>query len=240
MMIQSVIIDDDEVNIALLKSLLNIYCPDIEVKDTATNIEDGLKAIGNQNPEILFLDIEIHNRTGFDLLNLLEKTDMQVVLITAHEKYAIQAFKFAVVDYVLKPIKIEALIQAVNSCKLRLEKIKTNPKQLVYKKDKLAIHEKGEVVFIQFDDIIHLEASGACTEIYWSANKKTTSSKSLKELEAHLPETTFIRVHNSHIIHLKKVVKVLRQKHGVLVMINNREIPISETRKKAISDILDF
>lgn len=134
MMIPAIIVDDDRINIKFLSNLILTYCPEISIVETATNVEDGIKALVLHKPQLLFLDIEIHSQTGFDILNLFEDASIQVIFITAHEKYAIKAIQYEVVDYVLKPIKIEDLLAAVKRCKVRLQSLQNQDKNTIQPK----------------------------------------------------------------------------------------------------------
>lgn len=240
MTMKAVIIDDDQINISLLCGLLNTYCQNVNVAATATIIEDGIKVIFENSPDVLFLDVEIHDRTGFDLLNVVENESMHVVLITAYDKYAVKAIKHEVADYLLKPVKIEELIQSVKKVQHKIEVKKEKIlEQQTHKLDCLAIHNKSSIDFIPFNEIIHLTANGGYTEVY-TIDKKTITSRSLKEIEGYLPATIFIRVHHSHIINRHKIVKLLKVKHGSLIMLNKIEVPISESKKKDIGELLGY
>jgi two-component system, LytTR family, response regulator len=240
MMIQAVIIDDDAINISLLRGLLKTYCAEIEVVATATNIDDGIKAIYEHQPALLFLDVEIHDQTGFDILAVIGKLKVEVIMITAYDRYAIKAIKFDVADYLLKPIKIDELIRAVEKCSLKInERIEKIKEPLIQKIDCLAVHNKNSIEFIPYDEVIHLTANGGYTDII-TTKRKTVSSRSLKEIEIYLPEHIFVRVHHSYIVNRHKILKLLKVKHGSLIMSNDDEIPISESRKKEVSDLLGF
>lgn len=235
----TILIDDDQLNIDFASQLLKTYCPDLEIVATATNMEDGLAAIVRLQPKILFLDIEIHDRTGFDLLRLVrEQTDMEVVMITAHEKYAIQALREGVTDYLLKPLKVDELMTAVARCRTRMKdsmdaragKPSAPPREF------LSVPNKDHVELIPFADIIHLQALGGYTEIVMTGKKKFMSSRSLKENEDSLPLPQFLRIHHSHIINTHHIQRYLRTKSGCFRMSNGDEVPISSARKRDVTE----
>lgn len=240
MIYRSIIIDDDRINIDFLTELLRAYCPDVQVVATSTNTEDGLKKIIQHKPQILFLDIEIHDKTGFDVLKLVQDPGMQVILITAYERYAIQAIKMGVLDYVLKPVKVEELMSAVARCREKLQRpgmVAEEPNvDTALQKEYLSIPHKDHIELILLSDIIHLDASGGYTEVYMVGNKKILSSRSLKENEDQLPVSLFLRVHNSHIINIRHINKLHRGKQGILIMNNGNEIPISTSRRKEVNE----
>lgn len=243
MSISAVIVDDERINIKLLAGLIKNYCPDVEIVDTATNVNDGIKAVVRHKPQILFLDIEIHDKTGFDILKVIDEPSLQVVLITAYEKYAVQAFKYSVVDYLLKPIRIEDLVVAVKRCKARIQELKDNAANnnlLNEETDVLGIYEKDNITLLRFHEIIYLGAKGSYTEIGTNNNKKYVSSRSLKENEETLPANLFIRVHNSFVVNVHHIMKCIRNKNGLLVMRDGSNIPISASRKKEVYEKLHF
>ncbi len=243
MMIPAIIVDDDRINIKFLSNLILTYCPEISIVETATNVEDGIKALVLHKPQLLFLDIEIHSQTGFDILNLFEDASIQVIFITAHEKYAIKAIQYEVVDYVLKPIKIEDLLAAVKRCKVRLQSLQ-EPRQKYHTaqdiQQVLSIHHKESIELIRYNEIIFIQSFNNHTEIFTNQGKKIVTKRALKEIYTTLPSTLFIRVHNSYIINIMHVSKYIRTKNGTLLMSSGIEIPISSSKKKEVMDYFNF
>jgi two-component system LytT family response regulator len=235
----TILIDDDRLNIDFASQLLTTYCPDLNIVATATNMEDGLAAIVKLQPKILFLDIEIHDRTGFDLLRLVRaQTDMEVVMITAHERYAIQALREGVTDYLLKPLKVDELMNAVARCRTRISDslAARSGSPVAPPRDFLSVPHKDHVELIPISDIIHLQAIGGYTEIYIDKKRKMLSSRSLKENEDILPSPQFLRVHHSHIVNTHHIQRYLRTKTGAFRMTNGDEVPISSARKRDVSE----
>lgn len=234
---KAIIIDDERINIQFLTSLISSYCPEIELVATATNVDSGLALINEHQPHIIFLDIEIHDKTGFDILNLVEYNSLQVILITAYEKYAIQAFKYGVVDYILKPVKIDELKSAVERSIARIAELVNNTFEPTLKKneaDFLKVYNKDSVEILPYAEILYLEADGGCTRIITTKKSKILSTRSLKENEDSLSEETFLRVHHSYVINISHVKKYVKGKNGSFIMSDDSQVPISATRKKEV------
>jgi len=244
MIYRSIIIDDDRINIDFLTELLRTYCPDVEVVATATNTEDGLKKIVQHKPQFLFLDIEIHGKTGFDILKLVQDPNMLVILITAYERYAIQAIQYGVQDYILKPVKVEDLMNAVARCrekaKRMVEQTEVHRPEAAPLKEHLSIPHKDQIELVLFSDIIHLEALGGYTGIHTIDKRKIITTRSLKENEEQLPPAQFLRVHNSHIINVRHIQKLVRVKFGVFIMSNGSSVPISSARRREVGERFNY
>lgn len=225
----AIIIDDEALNISMLESIIEKFCPDIEVVASAANVSDGLQHIIAHKPKILFLDIELEDKTGFEILNLVKHPEMQVVLVTAFEQYTLQAFKYGVVDYLLKPIHIEELVAAVQRCINRITRVPPPPNTQF-----LTVPQKDGTERIPFVDIIHFDANKGYTDIYTIHNKKIVSSRTLTDTEALLTPDLFFRVHHSHIVNNMHVRKLLRGANGSLLMSNGAEIPISYANRQDV------
>ena len=238
MKFRSVIIDDERLNVSYLNDLLKTHCPEIEVVATAYSVESGIKIIVDFRPVILFLDIEIRNQSGFDLLRSVENHKMEVILITAHEKYSLSAFKYSVVDYILKPIDIEELTNAVQRAIMRISDT-AEDQDTDYEMESLCIYHRDHVEFVPFKDIIRLSSSGGYTTVHATQHKKAISSRSLKETEAVLPRN-FFRVHHSHIVNKEHVHKLSKGRNWLVEMKNGELIPVSKTGRAVASKMLNF
>ncbi len=229
----ALIIDDDISNIELVVNLIEKYSPDIKVIGKADTVELALKLIISLKPDLLFLDIELHNKTAFDILQVIETENLQVILITAHEKYALASYKYDITDYLLKPIQDTEFVHAIQTCKKNTAKV---TKQIKYipQDNFLAVDQKNEISLFDLNEIIHLTAENSYTYIHLNNKPSILSSKSLKEYEAKLPSHLFSRIHHSYIVNLKHIVKFTKKKPAYLLMSNGEELPISENRKKAL------
>ena len=212
--IKTIIVDDEKPSREALVNYITEYCPDIEIVSECKSAKAAYKSISELRPQLVFLDIEMPNGSGFDLLKMFENIDFKVIFITAFSDYAIQAFRFSATDYLLKPVKVVELIDAVAKVKQGLSVQDTN-QHIQFLLQKLALpdettktlvihHQKGFDV-IRTSDIILCKADGYCTNFFLSENIKICSSKSLKYYQEILPDNQFMRVHNSYIINMSHV-----------------------------------
>ncbi len=226
---RAIIIDDDPYNIELIEIFCTKYAPTIELVGKAESVEEGIEEIIKKEPDILFLDGEIHNQTGFDILDAINMPDLMVVMTTAHEKFGVQAAKARVMDYLLKPISIKEFIAAVEKCSIAFRK-----KQAPQNNKHINVHYKDHIKIIAIDNILHLKSEGNYTIIVTINEEQHISSKPLSYFEMRLQTTDFIRVHNSHIVSIRAVSKFIKSKTTSLLLINNTIVPVSESRKNDV------
>ncbi len=238
--IKTIIIDDEQGNIITLTEMLNNYCPDVYLLGTANNITDGEKLIHAENPDLVFLDIEMPFGNGFELLNKLTPINFEVVFITAFNNYAIKAFKYSVIDYLLKPVNIDELKAAVIKVKnklettnvaLRIDSLLSNLKMEKSGQKKIGITTEEGILFEEIDNIMYLEAEGSYTTIFLKGDKKEITSRTLKDLEDILPDTIFFRVHNSSIININYIKKYYKGRGGYVEMEDHKKIEVSQRKK---------
>ncbi len=239
-MIRAIIIDDEEHCISRLTSLLLDHCSDnIHLMESFRSVEDGIAAIKKLQPDLVFLDVHINEKTGFDLLGQLPSINFDLIFTTAFEKYAIQAFKFSAIDYLLKPIDADDLKQAVqkldekNSKKSSPEKLQVLLNNLQGKSKRICVPVMNGLVFLQVSDIIRCESDVNYTTFFLKDKEKLMVAKTLKEFEELLSEYNFFRVHNSHLINLAYVKNYVKGKGGYVVMDDHSEIEVSTRRKDA-------
>lgn len=237
-MIKTIVIDDEEINNRLLISLLKEYCPAVEVVASANSVHDGLAAIMKHKPNLLYLDIEIHDRSGFDILHIIENPEVYVVVVSAYEKYALQAIKHNAHDYILKPIQIDELIRSVNKYISYYTKSTVKEPEPTTPPKMLNVASKDQVEFINTREIIYLEAKNTSTIIFTADKKKYVASKPIKDIMEQLPAQGFLRVHKSYAVNLEQIDKYLRSRNGSLMMKNGIEIPIAESKKMEVIKIL--
>ncbi len=236
-MITALIVDDEKKNHLSLIKLLEEYCPTVKVIGQATSVEEALKFLSSNKPQVVFLDVEMPNGTGFDLLRKVGNIDFKIIFVTAHAHYAIKAIRFSAVDYILKPIDTDDLIHAVK--KVSEEVDQNHPAQYNALLEnlnqsstfKIAIPVKDGYAFLLPEEIIRLHADGAYTHIYTSA-EKFTGTKNLKEYEQLLSEYGFFRSHNSHLINLKHVKRFSRLDGYFVHMSDNSTAEISRRKKE--------
>lgn len=238
-MIRSIIIDDDAINIDMLQNRLMKFCPQVEIISTANSVNEGIEKILLLKPDLIFLDIEIHDKTAFDLLDSLNDYNLNVILCTAYDKYALLGYKYNILGYLLKPIDVAELIRFVS----KVEKSINNKIQNEHLSNKnnfefFKINNKDNIEIIKSENIIYIEAKNSYTEIHLEDNTKRIISKSIGECEDALSQNSFLRVHNSFIININYIVRINKSKYGSITLKNNLDIPISATRKKEVSDRL--
>ena len=238
-MVRSIIVDDELKSRESLKILLEDFCENVEVLALCQNVAEGIEAVSKHKPDVVFLDIQMQRETGFDLLSKIKSIDFEVIFTTAYSEYAIKAFKFSAIDYLLKPIDIEELKKALHkvekklngSISDRLEQLIQNLKPSSAQNYKLALPTADGLIFIKIDDILYCEASSNYTYIFSSDGKKYLVSRTLKEYEDMLSEHNFFRIHNSYLINLGSVKKYVRGEGGYVVMNNDVSLDVSKRKK---------
>lgn len=245
-MIKVIIIDDEAKARRIIDALLKEYCPDVEVVAIAEDVPSGVIAINQHKPDMLFLDVEMPGYTGFQLLDFFTEVNFEIVFTTAHSDYALQAFRVSAIDFLLKPIQISELITAVEKVKAkkdsfskeRLSVLKENFKQNSIRKMALPVAEG--LIFVDVDDISHLEADGAYTHFHFSNGKKIIVSKKIKEFEEALAiQNNFYRTHRSFIINLKKIKQYIKQEGGYILLENEIQIPLARERKDEFISVIE-
>ncbi|HYG14648.1 MAG TPA: LytTR family DNA-binding domain-containing protein [Bacteroidia bacterium] len=246
-LIKSIIVDDEKRACNVLVKIISDYLAgDVAITGVAHNTNDAIEIINTEQPDLVFLDIEMAQGDGFTLLKRLPEINFKVIFITAHSQYAIKAIKFSALDYLLKPISIDELIAAVVKCKKILLKESKTAKAPTLKSTtnaeklyRIALPGLHEVQFVEIEDIIHLEADSNYTTFYLENNQKIVVSHTLKEYEEILASLPFLRVHNSYIVNLKKVKKYIKGKGGYAVMNNGATVEISPKKKDVFLSAFD-
>jgi two-component system LytT family response regulator len=237
---KAVIVEDEVMNSDFLRHLLQEFCPNIEVAAAATNLEEAIAAINGQQPQIVFMDIELQTSTGFDVLQQVQYRDFEVIFTTAYDHYAIKAIKFSAIDYLLKPISFEELQGAVNKAIESLQvKEKENKLELLIRNVRrpagedfsISLSTSEGVEFVPLSQIIRLEAKGPYTTFFMKNGANLMVCKNLKEYELLLTEYGFFRLHNSYMVNMKEVKKMIKADGGYAVMNDDAMIAISPKKK---------
>jgi two-component system LytT family response regulator len=241
-MINAIIIDDEEHCVARLRSLLAKHCADsVMIKGVFDSVETGLKAVENLQPDLVFLDVMLHDKTGFDILKQLPAVDFEVIFTTAFEHYAVPAFRFSALDYLLKPIDPDDLQQAVEKLKKktaadnlpeRLSTLFHNLKGFHSGSHRIAVPTVSGINFIQVGDIIRCQSEINYTILFLKDKQKITVARTLKEFEELLGGHDFFRIHNSHLINLGCVKSYNRGKGGYVTMTDNSLVEVATRRKE--------
>lgn len=245
------IIDDEFQSRSILHKMLQQYVPDITLVGQASTVEKGLQGIKEFNPHIVFLDIKMNGETGFDLLNRLPAINFSLIFTTAFDKYAIKAFRFNAIDYLLKPIVAEELIEAVNKMRQRtfatlptskgqVEQLYNDIQNPQKVHDKLAIPTAEGFMVIPVEEIVYCHANSNYTEFYLTNKKQIMSSYTLKQYDEMLTSQSFFRAHRSYLINLAHVKMYRKGQGGDIVMSNGHEIELSRTHKDEFLHLLNI
>jgi two-component system LytT family response regulator len=229
-MIRSIIVDDELKSRESLKLLVEDFCTGVEVKALCRNVDEAIKAINQFNPDVVFLNVQLHRETGFNLFTRLRNFDFEVIFTTTYSEFAIKAFQFSAIDYLLKPIDIEELKRALlkvdkrigNTITQRLQQLMQNLRTGSSENYTLALRTADGLVFVKVNHILYCEASGNNTEIVVEANKKYGVSRTLEEYENMLAGQNFFRIHHSYLINLNGIKKYMSG--GDCVLMNNDKV----------------
>lgn len=239
-MLSCIIVDDEYKSRESLRSLIDEFCENAKVIDVCEDGDQAIASILANRPDLVFLDIHLSTESGFDILKRIRKIDFGLIFTTAYSEYAIKAFRFSAIDYLLKPVDIEELRQAVNKAatmksdqlQLRLEQFTQNLKSNSYKNLRMAIPSAEGLVFINIEEIIYCEASGNYTNFHMRDGHKFVVSRTLKEYEDMLDEQDFFRIHNSYLINLRAIKRYIRGEGGQVVMVNDQHLDVAKLKKK--------
>lgn len=210
----------------------------------ADGVEQGLQALAIVKPDVVFLDVEMGDGTGFDFMDRLKSFDFQLIFITAYQKYAVQAFKYCAIDFLLKPIDVDELAIAIDRSSKNLAK-NNNPEQLALlksivgaektaKPSKIILKNSDSIFYIKIENIIQCQADGPYTIFEIENHDKIIVSSNIKIYEELLLPHDFVRVHNSYLVNAHKVIRFDKQDGGFLVLENNKTVPVSQRKKDEI------
>ena len=242
-MLRTLIIDDEPHIRETLTHLVRKFCPQIKLVGEAESVASGIRAIREKIPELVLLDIKMDDGTGFDL-NHFENIDFKVIFITAFEKYAIQAFGFSAIDYLLKPVNPEKLAEAVKRAEQMVQQdfntqlvtLKENLKSPENKNKKIILKTLENIYLLDVEEIIHCASDGNYTIFETINDEKIIVSKIIKEYDELLSDSGFFRVHRSHLINLKHIRRLSKQ-DGYVVMSNKIEVPVSSRGKERLLEL---
>lgn len=241
--VRIVIVDDDINAVESLKLLITKYCPTFDVVGSANDIEEGAHQIIVNQPDLIFLDVEMPGGTGFDLLKMMKTRNFDVVFITAHNKYAVNAIKHSALDFLLKPFDVKEFLETIErfhanrrnkttNYEVLLENLKHNaPKKLV------VASSKG-YEYIPVETIVRIESERSYARIFLTNGRVIMVSKCLNDYQNMLDSSTFFRIHNSHLVNLNHVVMFVRTDGGYVEMTDNSKIPISRSKKDIFIQVM--
>jgi len=244
---KAIIIDDEKNCLELTLNLLQQYCPQVQVISVATSVEEGYAAITKVKPELVFLDVQMQDGTGFDLLNCFVSVDFKIIFTTAHHEFALDAFKRSAIDYLLKPLSPPDIIQAVSKAEKFLladdwnTQIKTllgNVSQPLRQRQKIVLKTFERIYSLHLHEIIRLHSEGSYTEVYLKDGKKIVVSRLLKEFDELLSKDGFIRVHQSHLIN-EDFIFCFEKSENSITMKDNSVVPVSVRKKEQLLSLLN-
>jgi two-component system LytT family response regulator len=250
-MITAVLIDDDSNLRNGMRELLAFYAPDITIVGEAEDVATGVEVMDKLKPQVVFLDIQLNDGTGFDVLEKSAakngKTTSHIVFITAHEEYAIKAFRFSALDFLLKPVDIDELEIVIAKIRETVDKkdnyahidlLLENIRKKVDTYKRIALTTAEGIHLFEVGDIIRCESEDNYTTFYIKNNKPVVISKTLKEYEEMLSEYGFERIHQKHLINLAYLKSYVKRDGGFVVMTDNTELPISPRKKERLQELI--
>lgn len=241
--IGAIIVDDEERHHETLNKMLTNFCPEIQLLGDAFNVKEAINLIDEKSPQLIFLDIEMPGGNGFTLFEHFDDPPFEVIFTTAHDLYAINAIKYAALDYLMKPVNIRELQEAVaratkiisksenTSSNQKIDVLKSNLKLEDKRLTKIALPSSDGIDFIEAEAIIRAEAERSYSNFYLENGKKILVSKPLKEYEALLEQCNFFRVHKSHMINLTHIEKYIKGKGGYVIMKDGSHVDVSVRKK---------
>lgn len=245
-MIRCILVDDEKNALEMMEWLLKTYCPNVEIMAMCNSAEQGIEAIHKFKPDVVFLDIEMPRMNGFDMLEKFDKLFFDVVFCTAYDQFAIKAFKYSALNYLLKPVDpddLKATIERIEERKaiptkeqfdLLLQNINQPAKSTP---QRIALTTNDGMIFVPTSDIIYCEAESNYTKVVLQGGKKIVVSKVLKDIDEALSGPDFCRVHSSFLINVNRIKKYVRGDGGYLIMDDDANISISRNRRQEFMDL---
>lgn len=244
-MVHCIIIDDEVNCIEMLEWLLKTYCPDVAIDALCDSGEKGIEAINKFKPDVVFLDIEMPRMNGFDMLEKFDKLFFDVVFTTAYNKFAIKAFNYSALNYLLKPVDPEDLQKTIkridekksSTSKEQLNILLQNIKNISQPVQRIALSTSDGLIFVETKDIMYCQAESNYTNVKLTNGKKILVAKTLKDIDETLSGKDFFRLHNSYLININQIKKFVRGDGGYVVMNDDTEITISRSRRDEFFDM---
>jgi two-component system LytT family response regulator len=245
-MIRCILVDDEKNALEMMEWLLKTYCPNVEIMAICNSAEQGIEAIHKFKPDVVFLDIEMPRMNGFDMLEKFDKLFFDVVFCTAYDQFAIKAFKYSALNYLLKPVDpddLKATVERIEERKaiptkeqfdLLLQNINQPVKSTP---QRIALTTNDGMIFVPTSDIIYCEAESNYTKVVLLGGKKIVVSKVLKDIDEALSGPDFCRVHSSFLINVNRIKKYVRGDGGYLIMDDDANISISRNRRQEFMDL---
>ncbi|MGG6232020.1 LytR/AlgR family response regulator transcription factor [Tenacibaculum sp. SDUM215027] len=242
----AILVDDMPTALNMLQNDLTQFHTEIEIIGTAKSVVEASKVLRKQQPDILFLDIMLGDGTGFDVLEIHPNLSSKIIFVTASDEYAIKAFKFAAIDYVLKPYSNDDLTNAISKAKNQIKPDKeqltvlqqsiTKPNQ---RPKKISLNTSDKIMVVNLDDIVRCQSDNNYTEFFMNDGQKILVGKTLKHFADMLKEYDFLRVHQSHLINIQFIKEFIKSDGGYLVLKNKTTVPVSVRKKNEVISVLE-
>ncbi|MCI2228356.1 LytTR family DNA-binding domain-containing protein [Polaribacter sp. MSW13] len=242
----AILVDDIPVALEMLETDLKKNHPEIEIIGAAKSVVDAAKLLRKNKPDILFLDIMLGDGTGFDILEIFPDLRSKIIFVTASDEYAIKAFKFAAIDYILKPYSDEDLTKAIEKAQDQIQPDKeqlnvlqeavTSPNN---KPNKISLHTSNKIIVVNIKDIVRCKSDNNYTTFYFNDNSKILVSKTLKYYADMLKEVGFLRVHQSHLINTRYIKEFIKSDGGYLILTDKSNVPVSVRKRAEVLEILN-
>lgn len=242
------VVDNEPALRKAVRILLESFCTEVTSIDEAEGVESGLLKIKKNLPDIVLLDVEMDDGSGFDLMRQLPNPGFQLIFVTAHNQYAIEAFQFSAIDYLLKPVDPDALQRSIQKAALNIRNNSLQQQVQVLLQQIAGIHNHERKIvlkdidntyFIKVSDILYCEAEGTYTKFYLSGSEPVLVSKNLKEYEVMLEPLGFLRTHHSFLANAGKIKMYDKTDGGMLILEGGHAIPISQRKKDKILGVLE-
>lgn len=247
-MFKAIIVEDEKRSRETLSGLLKLYCKNVSIVAEADGMKSGIDAIHKHKPDLVFLDIQMPDGSGFNLLKSFDEIDFDIIFTTAYDQFAIKAIKFSALDYLLKPIFPDDLVAAVKKAEVKrnlqttresIDVLLENIKKPEAEPPKIVLSTSEQINVVNVKDIIRCESDNYYTIFYFTNGKKLLISKTLKENEELLSEYNFIRPHKSHLINVLYIKSFLKQGNGYIMLTDGSKVPVSRRKKEKIVEIIN-
>jgi len=244
--IKALIIDDEINCIESLVFDLQKHCPEVSVVETCTSPKQGLLSLKKHKPDLIFLDVQMPWMNGFEMLELVDEISFAIIFTTAYDQFAAKAFRLSAVDYLLKPVDVNDLQEAVRRAGERIQQKSgaeniTNLLHNIKKptgSQRIAFPGRDGYEFIESEKIIYAQAEGSYTHVFLDDRRKLIISKTLSDIEEMLPDENFQRIHHSTLVNLSHVTHLFKSDGGYLVLDNGEKLPVSKSKKESLMERL--
>lgn len=242
----AILVDDMPIALEMLENDISNNYPEIKIIGKAKSVVEASKLLRNKQPDILFLDIMLGDGTGFDILEIVPDLKSKIIFVTASDAFAIKAFKFAAIDYILKPYSDEDLANSIEKAQNQIQPDKEQLNVLQEavtapnnKPNKISLHTAGKIVVVSIENIIHCQSDNNYTTFYLNNQSKILVSKTLKNYADMLKEVGFLRVHQSHLVNTKYIKEFVKSDGGYLILSNKTNVPVSVRKRTEVLEVLN-